>query len=128
MQNQTDNDQSKLPATLQGALSRANGKPRRKLANNTYLLSTPHGACVVLHDTPIITYFAGDNFTITNGGYFSPTTRSRLNKFLEAYGYRIVQVKGEWFYCSLFTKSLLVPYKNGDTKQMIADRFAEVNA
>lgn len=115
-----------LPIHLDGAQQMLGNKPRKKLGPNTYVEGSTFGACVVYHHTPIITYYPG-SFTITNGGYFTPTTKARLNIFLAPYGWQIVQRQGKWFYYSTRVKSVLVPYKNGDTKSMIEARFAEVN-
>lgn len=115
-----------LPIHLDAAQQLVGKRPSKKLGPNTYVQASPYGACIVYHDTAIITFYPG-SFTITNDGFFTPTTKTRLNIFLAPYGYQIIQRDGEWFYCSTRTKSLLVPYKNGDTKQMIADRFEQVN-
>lgn len=115
-----------LPTHLDAAQQLLANKPRKKLGPHTYVEGSTFGACVIYHHTPIVTFYPG-SFTITNGGYFTPTTKARLNIFLAPYGYQITSVKGEWFYFSLHFKSILVPFKNGDTKQMIADRFEQVN-
>jgi len=67
----------------------------RKLENNTYEYNDNEGLKVRLHDTDILS-FVGDNVTLSTGGYYTNTTKARLNKYLPM-GFSIYQKDFQWY-------------------------------
>lgn len=56
-----------------------------KLAHNTYLIHHGVGVYAVrYHYTDIVTFYPNGDIVADNGGWGSPTTRNRLNKFTPA--------------------------------------------
>lgn len=76
------------------AKDKMKGKP---LAKNTRLLGdSPHTGAeyyIRFHNTDII-WIAENSFTLYNGGYFTKTTKERLNEFSPA---RLFQEKKKWY-------------------------------
>lgn len=62
---------------------RLGNRPKRKLANNTYLLRNEDGSIALrLHDTDIITYYPDGRTVVTTGGWPTMTTRERMSGML----------------------------------------------
>lgn len=87
---------------------------QRKLENNTYLIQLDNGDFGVrLHNTIVVTIHADNTFTLNNGGFYSVTSKDRINGYSPA---RLGQEKFVWY---LFTGEGLgwskekVPYENG---------------
>lgn len=70
-------------------------KESRKVGNNTYLQRRNGNIVVKLHNTDIITYLPNGDTILNTGGWFTPTTKSRMNEFIEG---MITQSRGRWFY------------------------------
>lgn len=74
-------------------------RTHRKLANNTYLelhpQPEPARIAVRLHDTDIITFYPR-RVVLNSGGWKTPTTKDRLNRFMPE-PYHIIQEKGLWY-------------------------------
>lgn len=69
-------------------------KNRRKMANHTYLERREGGDIALkLHDTDIATYHDDGTVELHSGGWLTPTTKERLNRFTDA---RISQTQGIW--------------------------------
>lgn len=56
------------------------GKATKKVANNTYLVWTSSYIYLLFHETAIL-YFYVDKIVYNTGGYFTNTTKDRLNRF-----------------------------------------------
>jgi hypothetical protein len=79
------------------AKAKIDGRESKKLANNTYLLKDSKDDCynIRLHATIIMKLYK--NYTeLNNGGYYTRTTKERLNEYLE-HGF-IRQSKSQWYY------------------------------
>jgi len=69
----------------------------KTVANNTRSFKYPDGTiCIVLHQTVIVTQHPDGSATFNTGGYWSPTTRARMNDFCPP-GWTIFQRSGKWF-------------------------------
>jgi len=69
-------------------------KERRKVANNTWAERRPNGDIAIrLHDTDIVTYSPDGSITLNTGGWFTVTTKERMNRFTT---FGVSSVKGEW--------------------------------
>ncbi len=75
------------------AKNKEKGQP---IANNTYVVKTNRGYGVLYHQTVIIDVSKNNKAILDNGGWFSVTTKQRLNEYLPA-GYNLTQKKGAWF-------------------------------
>jgi hypothetical protein len=66
------------------------GKP---IGNNTRLID--YGDCVVVkyHATYIITIYPDGRYLLDNGGWYTVTTKARMNRYAPV---RIYSHKGEW--------------------------------
>lgn len=59
------------------------GKSERKLANNTFVRQEDESSVsVVLHRTPVVTYYRTGLIQLRSGGYRSKTTAQRINQLL----------------------------------------------
>jgi len=83
--------------SLDSALKFLNGKQERKLANNTVVRFDRESGQVdvVLHRTPVVTYYPSGLIQLKSGGYRSVTTKQRINQLLPP-GWRLSQHKYEW--------------------------------
>lgn len=68
----------------------------RKLAGNTYARIDGDAVVVKYHQTDIAT-LRPDSVTINNGGWFTSTTKERLNTFCLPRGWSLFQRNHEWF-------------------------------
>lgn len=84
----------------------------RKVGNNTYAEILPNGSVgIMLHSTYVVTIHEDNTYTLRNGGWYSPTTKDRMNKYIPGY---VRQVKGEW---NVHTNGKVFPYIEGMTIQ-----------
>jgi len=51
---------------------------------------------VRLHQTNIVTFYPNGDIVLANGGWYTPTTSTRMNEYLPL-PWRIVSDKGQWF-------------------------------
>jgi len=71
-----------------------------RLGNNTYLESyTDDRFCIRLRETNIIEFYADGRVVLHTGGWYTVTTKARLNAFL--HNGRIHQDAGIWYYSTL---------------------------
>jgi len=63
---------------------------------------------VVFHSTPIVRVFE-DRIELNNGGFFTKTTKVRMNQASMAFnlGFEIKQIKGNWF---AFVGDIKIPF------------------
>ena len=78
--------------TYQEAKNMFENSRKRKLANNTYLEKIDNHYGLRLHNTVIIEYYP-DKIVLNTNGYFTQTTKARLNEFTP---FNIWQEKGLW--------------------------------
>lgn len=96
--------------TYQEALTLLNGKQRRKLENNTYLIRLQSGTLAVkLHDTNVVKLYPNGDITLNSGGWQTLTTKNRMNKYSPV---RVLQVRGKWL---ASYRGVLVDYHDGLT-------------
>jgi hypothetical protein len=70
-------------------------KDRRKIANNTWLERRDDETIAVrLHQTDVVTYRADGSITLDTGGWFTVTTKDRMNRFSP---FGVHSVRGEWY-------------------------------
>jgi ATP-dependent RNA circularization protein (DNA/RNA ligase family) len=81
-------------------------RQKKKLAHNTTIRLEDGLVKIRYHNTDIVTITADDVYTLNNGGWSTPTTKTRLNKFSPA---RIYQQDYCW-YIKAGDKSL--PFNN----------------
>jgi hypothetical protein len=69
-----------------------NGKDSRKIAHATWLERIDGFTCDVIavryHSTNIILYYADGRTVVRNGGYYTATTKKRINKYSNANVYQ----------------------------------------
>jgi hypothetical protein len=74
-------------------------KLSRKIGNNTYLIRdlgpNEDQIHLKLHDTNVVTFFSDGRVVLNTGGWFTPTTKERINGVLS--GYVIRQERGVWY-------------------------------
>lgn len=86
-----DHTYADLDAKLTGRCSQS-----RKVANNTYLHRVGDDIAVRLHETDVVTFHADGTATLNTGGWFTMTTKDRINHWLPA-GIRLESNRGRWF-------------------------------
>jgi hypothetical protein len=57
------------------------GEKRKKLERNTYLLKEGEDYCVRLHQTIVVRIQPDNTCILNSGGWFTPTTKDRINRF-----------------------------------------------
>ena len=69
-------------------------KDRRKITNNTWLERRgPDEIAVRLHATDVVTYYADGSIRLNTGGWFTVTTKARINEFSP---FSVSSNRGEW--------------------------------
>lgn len=67
----------------------------RKLGNNTTLESRGDTVAVRYHATDVVTFHADDSRTLDTGGWFTSTTKERINQYLP-WGWHLYADRGTW--------------------------------
>ncbi len=68
----------------------------RKLGNNTYLKRLGNNIAVVLHNTIILTITQNDKLVLNTGGWYTVTTKNRINRYLPSY-VSLYQENYQWY-------------------------------
>lgn len=80
------------------AVSMVRGKTnreRRKVGNNTYAEILYDGSVgITLHSTCVVRIHEDGTYTLSNGGWQTPTTKDRINQYSPV---RVYQRNYEWF-------------------------------
>jgi len=72
-----------------------NNRMQRKVANNTTARILPNGSVAFqLHSTDVVVIHDDDSATLRTGGWNTPTTKERINRYSPVY---VHQKKGEWY-------------------------------
>jgi len=96
-----------------GLFKKAGKALAKKIAGHTYRLETPEGYTIRYHDTDIVTV-TGNTVTLDSGGWYTKTTKERINDALQEAGRScyISQKAGEWYLVDR-EKETRVPFSNG---------------
>lgn len=71
-------------------------KDSKKIDNNTYAERKPNGSIAIrLHETDVLTYLPTGVIIYDTGGYYTATTKARLNKYAPV---GVYQKKREWYF------------------------------
>jgi len=68
----------------------------RKQANNTYLVRCNGYLALRYHSTDVVKFYSDGKIVLDNGGWFTSTTKERINMGLPA-GFHLSQVNGIWW-------------------------------
>ena len=72
-----------------------NNRMERKVGNNTRARIKPDGSVAFqLHSTDVVTIHDDDSATLRTGGWNSPTTKERINRYSPVY---VHQKNWEWY-------------------------------
>ena len=72
-----------------------NNRMERKVGNNTRARIKPDGSVAFqLHSTDVVTIHDDDSATLRTGGWNSPTTKERINRYSPVY---VKQINWEWY-------------------------------
>ena len=82
---------AEIDAQLQGR-----NRESRKYANNTYWQRRGENIALKLHNTDIVTLYPTGDMTLNTGGWYTVTTKERINRALPRVFY-LHQEKGRWF-------------------------------
>lgn len=84
---------------------------RKKLANNTYLYFDSNVFIITLHGYPIIKIQPNNDVSVSNCGWYTQTTKRRINQFTNS---RIYQKNFIWYFGNgqLFQNGAMVPSLN----------------
>jgi len=70
------------------------GRSRRKLTHNTYLVRRSDDTiAVLLHETDIVTFQRSGDVMLDSGGWLTPVTKDRMNRYCDA---MVGSTKGVW--------------------------------
>ena len=84
----------------------------RKIANTTYAERRGESDIAIrLHATDVVTFHADDTLTLSTGGWYTMTTKSRINDYLPG-GVRVESNRGRWF-LRYFNGRDMVPFNDG---------------
>lgn len=76
-------------------LLQGRNKASKKIAHNTYAIRQGDNIAIRLHQTDIIVFSPCGDTVYNTGGWYSVTTKQRLNRFGPV---GVYQKKGEWYY------------------------------
>jgi hypothetical protein len=84
---------------------------RKKLDNNTYLYKQGLDFVVKFHNNQIMKIMSSGDITVSNCGWLTPTTKSRLNDYTDL---KIYQRRGVWYYdnAMLFVNGMIIQPKS----------------
>jgi len=101
------------------------GEKRKRLDNNTYLLKEGKQYCIRLHKTIVVRIYPDNTYVLNSGGWLTPTTKDRINKFSSA---SLYQKNRCWYFSSgeLFFDGIIIsedgsvinPKTNNETKEV----------
>jgi hypothetical protein len=98
-----------IPQSRDEALAILGERRRKKLGYKTELYVSAGGTPQLIHhNTAIVTWLPDGSAQLSNGGYWSRTTKERMSRALPP-GYWLRIQKGEWFLCQ---KGKEIPYSN----------------
>lgn len=92
------------------------------LAHNTIAINEDDCIAVQYHDS-IIARVYPDKIELSNGGWFTPTTRDRINWFLHGHNYRITQSNGLWQVYKYYQDETIGLFTGSCTYMIGADTF-----
>lgn len=70
-------------------------KTRRKVGNNTYAEILSDGSVgITLHSTCVVRMYEDGTYKLSNGGWLTPTTKDRINKYSP---YKVYQKNYTWY-------------------------------
>ncbi|MFX0210535.1 MAG: hypothetical protein ACFFDT_31435 [Candidatus Hodarchaeota archaeon] len=70
------------------------------IANNTLEILYANGdRAIRLHNTDVITFKADGTVILNSGGWRTPTTKERINRFCENSSWQLIQEKSQWYLC-----------------------------
>ncbi len=72
-------------------------KLHKKYANNTFLTRHDNYLALVYHSTEVVKFYPNGDIVLDNGGYYTSTTKERINWMLLAHPVGIFQEKGIWY-------------------------------
>lgn len=114
--------------------NKLDGKPRRKIGNNTYVIAYPDRLAVRLHQTDVVTAFPDGRVVVESGGWrpgggqWHPgfrgepgtTTMDRINSWTPS-GWKIYKKDNVWYWFNYtanghhWDTDTRLPYSDGDT-------------
>ena len=117
-------------------LHKLNRRPRKKVANNTYIVSYPDRLAVRFHQTDVVTAFPDGRVVIESGGWRpgggqqdygwrdepGRTTMDRINSWCPS-GWKIYKKDKKWYWFNYtanghhWETDVRFPYTDGDTIQ-----------
>lgn len=103
-----------LPKSFTAARELLGDRPRRKVANNTYLEPRNGSIAIRLHDTDIVVFHLNDLTTFDTGGWLTMLTKMRINDSLPD-GIRLDSDRGRWYF---YANGTSIPYADGITLNM----------
>lgn len=111
---------------LVGEIARSRGG-QKKLAGNTYARMEGNAVVVKYHATDIAT-ITPELITLDNGGWFTSTTKERINSYCLPYPWNLFQSNHKW-YLSMRGSGVWgepIPYANGMTINPITNEVGNV--
>ena len=103
-----------LPRSLTEARETLGQRPRRKVANNTYLEPRNGSIAIRLHDTDIVRFHLNDLTTFDTGGWLTMLTKSRINDALPE-GIVLSSDRGRWYFYDRTGLAERIPFTDGIT-------------
>lgn len=90
-----------IPTTYAGAIDALGGRSDRKIGYATALQDRrdDDGSVEIWHHgTPIVRFLPDDSVRVTSGGFYSATTKARINAALSASPWGVYSERGKWFW------------------------------
>ena len=69
----------------------------KKYANNTYLVRHDDYLALLYHSTEVVKFYPNGNVVLDNGGWYTSTTKERINWMLLEYPIGLYQERGVWY-------------------------------
>lgn len=96
MPSMTLND-PRLPQTYSAARAFLGDRYSRNAGNNTEVVERGEDIAVRLHSTDVLTFHPDGSVTLNTGGYYTVTTKDRINRFSPWWLTSVYQRDHEWY-------------------------------
>ena len=92
------------------AILKTHGREVKKLQYDTFLTRRNDNMAINYHGTDVITFRPNGEIILNPGGWFSRTTKARINEYSPL---KVTSIKGEWFINDVHFKERMIILKDG---------------
>ena len=113
-----------IPSSFGEATAKLRGRDDMSLGYETRLWTDGDAIHLRHHATNIVSYYPDDSFTIRTGGWYSSTTKRRINAALAGMCMGLSSIRGEWSYHTWGRDNQnTLDFANGDNIRRVGNDF-----